>query len=131
MFLNFYQLNNKKDSGQCISSSVPFIPKWMGLPRAEESSWACPYAIPDGHGIVKTYFPRDKEDGSHVVVTCLYHLVNLPKLINLGWGFIVSEPTFTSDIVKAAFRHELLEAIGAWICLLIKGGDSRKNFPIP
>ena len=32
------------------------------------------------------------------------------------------EPKFTSDGVKAAFRNEFPQAIGAWIFLLIKGG---------
>ena len=56
---------------------------------------------------------------------------NLPKLINIGWGVSVSEPKFTSDGVKLVFRHELYEAIGAWICLLIKGGNTPKILPLP
>ena len=31
---------------------------------------------------------------------------NLPKLSKVGWGVSVSEPKFTSDGIKAAFRHE-------------------------
>ena len=58
-------------------------------------------------------------------------MANLPKLINIGWGVSVSEPRFTSDGVKAAFRHELPEVIGACIYLLIKGVDSPKIIFIP
>ena len=55
----------------------------------------------------------------------------LPKLINIGWGVIFSEPKFTSNGVKASFRHEFSEEIRAWICLLIKRGDTPKIFPLP
>ena len=58
-------------------------------------------------------------------------MANLPKLINIGWGVSVSEPRFTSDGVKAAFRHEFPEAIRACICLLIKGVDTPKIVPLP
>ena len=54
-----------------------------------------------------------------------------PKLISIEWGVSVSEPKFTSDGVKAAFRHELLEVTEAWICLLIKGDDTQKILPLP
>ena len=77
----------------------------MGLPRTEDPSWSCTYAMPDGHGIVEVDCSRGNEDGSHVVVPCLYHLENFPKLINIGWKVSVSELKFTSDGVKAAFRH--------------------------
>ena len=87
--------------------------------------------MPDEHGLVEVYFPRGKEDGSRVVITCLYHLEKNSKLINIGWGVSVSEPKFTSDVVKAAFRNEFPQAIGACICLLIKGVDSPKIVPIP
>ena len=103
----------------------------MGLPRTEDPSWECPSAMPDGNGLVKADFPRGKEYGSRVVIPCLYYLENLPKLINIGWGVSVSEPKFTSNGVKAAFRHEFTGAIGAWIYLLIKGGDTTKILPIP
>ena len=66
-----------------------------------------------GNGIVEADLPRGKEYGSHVVITCLYHLENFPKNINIGWGVIVSKPEFKSDDAKAAFRHELPEAIGS------------------
>ena len=38
-----------------------------------------------------------------------------PKLTNIGWGVRFSEPKFTSDGVKVAFRHEFPQAIGAYI----------------
>ena len=76
-------------SGQCTSISVPIFTKLMGLPRIEDPSWACPSAMPDGHGIVEEDFPRGKEDGSHVVIPCLYHLAKFPKLINIGWGLVL------------------------------------------
>ena len=85
----------------------------------------------DTHGLVKADCPRGKENGSHVVIPCLYNMANFPKLINIGWGVSVSEPKLTSDGVKATFRHELPQTIGAWICLLIKGGDTQKNIPLP
>ena len=66
-----------------------------------------------------------------MVIPCLYHLENFPKLINIGWGVSFSEPKFTSDGVKAAFRHKFPEAIKAWIFLLIKGGDTPKILPLP
>ena len=66
-----------------------------------------------------------------MVIPCLYHLENFPKLINIGWGVSVSEPKFTSDGVNAEFIHESPQAIGAWICLVIKGGDTPKIFPLP
>ena len=50
-----------------------------------------------------------------MVIPCLYHMANFPKLINIGWGVSVSEPKLMSDGIKTAFRHELLQAIGAWI----------------
>ena len=103
----------------------------MGLPSTEDPSWEFPYAMPDGHGLVKADFPRGKEYGSHVVIPCLYHLKNLPKLINIGWGVGVSEPKFMSDGVKAAFIREFPEPIGAWIFPLIKGGDTPKILPLP
>ena len=87
--------------------------------------------MPDGNGLVEVDFPRGKEYGSHVVIPCFYHLVNLPKLINIGWGVSVSEPKFTSDGVKAEFRKELPKSIGACICLLIKGGEAPKIVPLP
>ena len=126
MDLTLYQLNNKQNYGQCTSSSVPIIPKWVGLTRTEDPSWACPSAIPDGNVPVDADFPRGKEDGSHVVITylrgkedgshvvitCLYHLENLPKLINIGWEVSGSEPRFRSDGIKLAFRHEFPKAMG-------------------
>ena len=131
MGLNFYQLNNKQDAGQCTASSVPLIPKWMELPRTEDPPWAYPYAMPYGHGLVRADRPRGKEYGSHLVIPCLYHLANFPKLINIGWGVSVGEPKFTSDGVKATFGNEFPKAIGAWICLLIQGGDTPKTLPLP
>ena len=131
MGLTFYQLNNKKDDGQCTASSVPLIPKSMGLPMAEDPSWAFPSTIPNRYGLVKADYPRGKEDGSHVVIPYLYHLENFPNLIHVGWGGgSVSESKFTIDGVNAAFRHEFSQTIGAWICLLIKGGDTPKTFPL-
>ena len=131
MGLTFCQLNNKKDDGKCTASSVPLITKWTGLLRTKYPPWACPSAMPDGHGLVEADFPRGKEDGSHVVIPFIYHLANLPKLINIRWGIIVSEPKFTGDGVKAEFRHELPHTIGAWICLLIKGDNNPKILPLP
>ena len=131
MILTFYQLNNKQDSGQCTASSVPLIPKWMGLPRTEDPTWACPSAMPDGHGFVEEYLTRVKEDIIHVVIPCLYHMIFFPKIINIGWGVSVSEPKLMSDGVKATFRHELTQEIGEWICILIKGDDTPKIPPIP
>ena len=87
--------------------------------------------MPDGHGLFEADFPRGKEDGSHVVIPCLYHLVNFPKLINIGWRVSVSELKFTSDGVKAKFKHELPQAMGACIFLLIKGGNTPKILPLP
>ena len=110
---------------------MPLIPKFMGLPRTEDTSWECPSDMPYGHGIVEADCPRGKEDVSQVVIPCLYHLENLPKLINIWWGVSVSEPKFMSDGIKAAFRHELSKEIGAFICLLIKGGDTPKILPLP
>ena len=53
------------------------------------------------------------------------------NLITIGCGGdSVSGPKSTSDGVKAACRHEFPEAIGAWIFLLIKGGDTPKIFPL-
>ena len=66
-----------------------------------------------------------------MVIPCLYHMDNFPKLINIGWGVSVSETKFMSDGLKAAFRHEFPEAIGAWVCLLIKSGDTPKIVPLP
>ena len=103
----------------------------MRLLSTEYLSWGCPSAIPDENGLVKSDFPRGKEDGSHMVIPCLYHLANFPKLINIWWGVSVSEPSFMSDGVKAAFRHEFPKAIGAWICLLVKRGDTPKMVPLP
>ena len=87
--------------------------------------------MPYGHELVEVDFPRGKEDESHVVIPCLYHLANFPKLINIGWGVSDIEPKFTSDCVKAKFRHEFTDSIGAWIFLLIKGGITPKNIPLP
>ena len=98
----------------------------MVFPRTEDLSWACPSAVLDGHGLAKADCSRGKEDEIHVVIPFLYHLANFPKLINIGWGVSVSKPKFTSDGVKLVFRHKLPEVIGAWICLLIKGGDTPK-----
>ena len=82
---------------------MSLIPKWIGLPRTEYPSWACPSDIPDGHVIIEVDFPGGKQDGSRVVIPCLYHPANLTKLINIGWGVSVSEPTFTIDVVKVEF----------------------------
>ena len=63
-------------------------------------------------------------------------MANLPKLISIGLGIGVSEPKFTSDPkvtsddVRAAFRHEFPQAIGAWIFPLIKGCGTPKTFPL-
>ena len=86
--------------------------------------------MPDGHGLVEAYFSRGKEYGIHVVIPCHYHLANLPKLINIGWGVSGSEPNFKSDGIKTAFRHELPQAIWSWICLLVKGFDTSKIIPL-
>ena len=77
----------------------------MGLQRTEDKTWACPSDMTDGDVLVKADFLRGREDGIHVVITCLYHLANLPKLINIGWGVSVSEPKFTSDGFTALFRN--------------------------
>ena len=45
--------------------------------------------MPDEHVIVEADFPRGKEDGSHMIIPCLYHLENFPKLINIGWGLVL------------------------------------------
>ena len=78
----------------------------MGISRKEDPSWECPSAIPDGHGLVEAYDPIGKEDGSNVVIPCLYDLENWPKIINIRWGVSVSEPKLKSEGVKATFRHE-------------------------
>ena len=103
----------------------------MGIPRTEYQYWACPSDIPGVNGLAKADCPRGKEYGSNVVIPCFYHLANFPKLINIGWGFSVSEPNFTSDGVKEYFRYEFPQAIGAWILLLIKGGEAPKILPLP
>ena len=103
----------------------------MGIPRTEDPSWVYPSDMPDGHGLAKESCPRSKEYGSHVVISCLYHMANLPKLINKGLGDSVREPKFMSNDFKAAFKHELTKAIGAWIRLLIKGGDTLKILSLP
>ena len=78
----------------------------------EYPSWSCPSTISGGHVLVGADFSIDKEDGSYVVIPCLYRLANFPKLINIGRRVSVSESKFTSDGVKAAFRHESPKAIG-------------------
>ena len=78
----------------------------MGLMRKEYLSRACTSDMPYGHGIVESDCPRGKEYGSHVVITCLHHLANFPKLINIWWGVSVSEPKFTSYGVKSVFINE-------------------------
>ena len=103
----------------------------MVLLSTEDPSWAFPSDIPYGHVLVEADFPRGKEDGSHVVIPRLYHLDNLQKLISIGWRVSVIELNLTSYEVKAVFRHEFPEEIGAWICLLIKGGDTPKIVPLP
>ena len=52
--------------------------------------------MPDGHGLVEEDCPRGKEYGSRVVILCLYHLANFPKLMNIGWGVSGGETKFTS-----------------------------------
>ena len=103
----------------------------MGIPSTEDPYWPCSFDMPYVHGLIKAYLPRVKEDVSHVIIQCLYHLANFPKLINIGWGVNVSEPKFTSDDAKAAFVHESLQEIGARIYLLIKGGDNPNILPLP
>ena len=110
---------------------MPLITKYMGIPGTEDPSWACTYDMSDIHGLVEADFKRGKEDGSHVVIPCIYHLEIFPKLINIVWAVSVSEPKFTSDGVKAAFINELPQVIGAWICLFIKGGDTPTPPPPP
>ena len=68
MGLTFYQLNSKQDDGRYTPISGTLIPKWMGIMRTEYPSWECPYAMPDGHGLVEADLPRRKEDGGHVVI---------------------------------------------------------------
>ena len=131
MGLTLYQLNNKEDAGKWKSRNFPLIPKWMGLLRTEDTSWAYPSAIPYGHVIVEADCPRDKEDGSRVVIPCLYYLENFPKLIKIGWRVSVSETKFTGYGIKEVFINESPKAIGAWISLLIKGGDTPKILPVP
>ena len=107
---------------------------WLpySLPLGEYASTSpCPSGIADGHVIVEVDCPGGKQDGSRVVIPCLYHLANLTKLINIGWGVSVSEPKFMSDGVKVAFIHEFPEAIRTWIFLLIKGGDTQKILSLP
>ena len=66
-----------------------------------------------------------------MVIPCLYHLSNLPTLINIEWGVSVNEPKFTIDGVKSELRHEFPKPIGAWICLLIEGYDTPKILFLP
>ena len=103
----------------------------MGFLSTEDPYLERPSSMIYGHGLVDADCPIGKEYVIHVVIPCLYHLDNFPKLINIGWGVSVSEPTFTSDGVKASFRHEFPEAVGVCICLLIKRGDTPKIVPLP
>ena len=89
MGLSFYQINNTQYDGQYKAISVALIPEFMGILRTEDTSWECPYAMSDGHGLVDAYLSGFKEDGIHVVIPCLYHLENFPKLINIGWGLVL------------------------------------------
>ena len=82
-------------------------------------------------GLCEADFPIGKEGGSHVVISFLYHLYKFPKIIYTGWVISVSEPKFTSDGVKVVFTYEFPQAIGAWIFLLIKGGDTPKILLLP
>ena len=86
--------------------------------------------MPYGNVLVKADCPRGKEDESRVVIPRLYHLDHLQKLINIGWRVSVIEPNITSYEVKSVFRHELPEEIGAWICLLIKGGGALHKYSL-
>ena len=90
--------------GQFTSSSVPLIPKWMGLLITAYPSWVCPSAMPDGHRLVEADFLKGKEYVSHVVIPRLYHLASFPKLINIVRGVRVSETKLTNDGVKSEFR---------------------------
>ena len=83
-----------------------------GVSKYKNPYQAYPYDILDVHGLIEAYCPRGKEDRSHVVIPCLYRLEIFPKITNIGWGISVSEPKFTSDGVKAVFRHELPKEIG-------------------
>ena len=65
-----------------------------------------------------------------MVIPCLYHLDFFPKLINIRWEVSVSLPKFMGDGIKAAFRYEFPQAVGALIFFLIKGGDTPKILPI-
>ena len=84
----------------------------MGFLSTEDPSLERPSSMIYGHGLVDADCPIGKEDVIHVVIPCLYHLDNFPKLINIGWGVSVSEPNFTSDGVKASFVVELVEGKG-------------------
>ena len=66
-----------------------------------------------------------------MVIPCLYYLAKFPKLINMWLDVIVIELKFMSDGIKADFRHNFSQAIGAWICLLIKGGDTPEVLTFP
>ena len=92
MGLTFYKINNKQDAGQFTVISVPLIHKLMELPTKEDQSCACPSSMPDEHVLIEADCPKSKEDGSHVVIPCLYHLTHFPRLINIGWGVSVIEP---------------------------------------
>ena len=129
MELIFYQLNNKQDAGKFSARIVPIILKWMGILIKADPSWTCPSAMPYGHGLVKVDCPRGEEDGIHVVIQCLYHLENLPKLINLGWRISGSEPKFTSDGFKAAFRNYFPRGNRGMDLPLDKRGWHSKNNP--
>ena len=104
--------------------------KLMELPRKEYPSWEFPSAMPDEHVLIEVDCARGKEDVCRVVIPCLYHLAKFPRFINKRWGVSVIEPRFKSDGVKAYFRHEFPKTIGAWIFLLIKGGETPKNVPL-
>ena len=131
MGLTFYQLKNNQEDLQYISRGVPLIPKWMNFPRTEDPSWACTFAMPDRNGILEEDLPRDKEDGSCVVIPCFYYQENLPKLLNIGWSVSVSEPQSMSDGVKAALGYDFPKSIRALIFFLNKGGDTLKILPLP
>ena len=103
----------------------------MGILRKEDTSWACPSTMTDEHGLVEADWPRGKEYRSPVVITYLYPMMNFPKIINIGWVVSVSEPKFTIDGIKAAFRNEFPQEIGEWICLFIKGVGTPKPLHIP
>ena len=59
------------------------------------------------------------------------HLAHLPELIHVDGRDVVCEPEVPLNLGEAGPRHVFVELVGAWVLMLVKGGDTPEIVLLP